>query len=230
MTWQTLGELTLNLSFVLYCVWFFPQLLLNAKRQDTRGLSYLMHALLFVGYFADLMYGFGRHMQWQYRAVTVIGLCCLALQHYQIARYGLRARYEKQWFYAFTLAMVALLVFAILQITIIGHSKTYYDIAGLVSGACWFLFSLPQIVVNFRHRSTQGLSISFVVISLLICIFDNISAWALGWDYPSKIGLPLTLLKKGLLLGQMVYYRRQVSSRRLDQASQTRSNRSLTSA
>ena len=41
----------------------------------------------------DLIYGFGREMQWQYRMVTVVGLLSLSIQHYQFGRYGLHTKW-----------------------------------------------------------------------------------------------------------------------------------------
>ena len=185
-----LGQITLNLSLTLYLLWFVPQLWLNARRHDTEGLSYWMHGLLFIGYLADLMYGFGRDMQWQYRMVTIIGLLCLSYQHYQIARYGLHDRVEKIIFAIITLLILLGFSATIYDITTLSHSKQAYDTAGMMSNFCWFSFAIPQIIKNYRQKSTLGLSLMFVIISLLISLFDNISAWALYWDYPSKIGLP----------------------------------------
>lgn len=203
---QLLGHITLNLSLSLYLLWFIPQLLLNARRHNTEGLSYLMHGLLFIGYLADLLYGFGRDMQWQYQMVTIIGLFCLSYQHDQIRRYGLQSRVEKIVFAVVTLVILLGFSAAIYDLTTLTHSKAYYDAAGMVSNICWFSFTIPQIIKNYRQKSTQGLSLMFVMISIFICVFDNISAWALYWDYPSKIGLPLSLLKKIILLWQFYNY------------------------
>lgn len=206
---HSIGEISVNASLLIYFIWFVPQLVLNAKRRDTEGLSMLMHALLCVGYSADLMYGFGRHMQWQYRAVTVIGLISLTIQHYQFGRYGLHSHREKGSYIAISLIFIGLFCYAIYNIDATHRSKQFYDLAGVVSSTCWFTYMLPQIIKNFMNKSTKGLSMQFVVLSLLLSVCDIISAWTLGWDYPSKIGAPLTLVKKSILLGQGVYYGRR---------------------
>src|SRR3989338_11149191 len=92
MTHHVIGEITLSLSTLIYFFWFLPQIYLNFKRKNTDGLSLWMHGLLLLGYSADLLYGFGRHMQWQYRLVTIVGLICLFVQHIQFGKYGLHSK------------------------------------------------------------------------------------------------------------------------------------------
>src|SRR5438445_7099169 len=92
MTAHTVGEITVNISSLIYFVWFVPQIWLNYRRKNTDGLSLWMHGLLLLGYSADLLYGFGRDMQWQYRMVTIVGLFFLFIQHYQFGRYGLHSK------------------------------------------------------------------------------------------------------------------------------------------
>jgi len=209
MLLHTIGEITLSASTLIYFFWFIPQLYLNFKRKDTEGLSFWMHGLLFLGYSADLLYGFGRHMQWQYRAVTLIGLVSLSIQHYQIGRYGLHTRQETFHYYLITLLILLLFGYAFYNLAEAHHTKSYYDIAGMISNTCWFTYLIPQIVKNYVNKSTEGLSVGFIVLTLLISVFDLTAAITLHWDWPSLIGAPVTFLKKGILLGQYVYYKRR---------------------
>ena len=84
---QLIGNIALNISFAIYLVLYLPQVIYNFRRRSTAGLSFLMHIILIIGYIADMMYGFGRHMQLQYRLVSIIGLVCLSVQHIQIGYY-----------------------------------------------------------------------------------------------------------------------------------------------
>ena len=209
MTTQTIGEISLNVSTFLYLIWFVPQLKLTFERKTTSDLSFWMHALLLLGYVADFLYGFGRDMAWQYRLVTLCGLSCLLIEHFQFWRYGLESARARSHFRLLNFALLALVSFAVYNGVMVSRSKLFYDLAGLISNICWFSFFLPQIIKNFSNKSVEGLSTSFVVISILSGICDVISAFALNWDWPSKMGAPIGLGKKFLLLSQIFYYRKK---------------------
>lgn len=206
MNAHTLGEITLSISTIVYFIWFIPQIVLNHKRKNTAGLSLWMHGLLFIGYTADLLYGFGRHMQWQYRLVTVSGLFFLIIQHVQIARYGCFKKSEKWNFCILTAIIFLLLFYAIANFTWLHHSKRYYNLSGFVSDICWMTYFFPQIIKNFRQKSTKGLSTWFVVLSLVLSGLDITSTFALQWAWPSILSECVTLLKKSILVFQMWYY------------------------
>lgn len=207
MTSHQLGEITLSISSAIYFVWFLPQIYLNFKRKSTEGFSLWMHGLLLLGYSADLLYGFGRHMQWQYRAVTIVGLLCLFIQHYQFGRYGLKKESEKINYLILSGLTALFFTYAILNFTWLHHDKIYYDRAGFVSDMCWMLYVFPQIVKNFMQKSTKGLSVWFVVISVFLSLLDITSTFALHWDWPSVLSECITLFKKSILIFQMMYYR-----------------------
>ena len=209
MNTQLLGNITLNTSLGIYLIWFAPQILLNFKRKDTEGLSMLMIGILCIGYISDLLYGFGRGMQWQYRLVTLIGLCGLAIQHYQFGRYGLHRTTQKTTYLLLNVAYLLFLGYALFAIIGAYHSKGFYDLAGMLANACWFVYMLPQIIKNHHQGSTEGLSRIFVWLSIFLNLCDITSAWALGWDYPSKIGPAVTLLGNLCLLSQVIYYARR---------------------
>ncbi len=207
MTSHTIGEITLSISTVIYLFWFVPQLWMNYQRKSTEGLSLWMHGLLFLGYSADLLYGFGRDMQWQYRMVTIIGLIFLFLQHIQFARYSDHTKAEKINFILLTMLIIAVFSYAVLNFTWLHHGKKYYDIAGFISDLCWMTYVFPQIVKNFYQKSTKGLSIGFVAISIVLSCLDLTSTFALHWDWPSILSECITLFKKSILVFQIFYYR-----------------------
>ena len=209
LTHHLIGEITLTISSLVYIVWFLPQLWLNFKRKNTDGLSLWMHGLLLLGYSADLLYGFGRHMQWQYRMVTIIGLFCLFVQHIQFARFGLHSRAIKNNFIFLSVLVVIVFSYAIFNFTFLQHGKQYYDIAGFVSDGCWMTFLFPQMVKNFRLKSTVGLSNGFVELAILLSFLDMTSALLLHWDLPSLVNPCVSLLKKSVLAFQIAYYRKK---------------------
>jgi uncharacterized protein with PQ loop repeat len=213
MNLHSLGEITLSLSTGIYFIWFIPLIWNNFKRKDTAGLSYWMHGLLLFGYIADLMYGFGQNMEWQYRLVTFLGLISLGIQHAQIIRYGLHSRQDAINILIISILAVGLLIYAGFNIFIIQRSLAFYNMTGFISTLCWFSYMLPQIIKNFIRQSTAGLSVSFVVLSILISLLDITSTITLKWAWPSLLESPLTLVKKLTLLAQVYYYDRKYMKR-----------------
>ena len=207
MTSHTVGEITLSISTVIYIIWFLPQLWLNYQRKSTQGLSLWMHGLLFLGYSADLLYGFGRHMQWQYRLVTIVGLIFLFLQHLQFAKYGLKTKIEKINYIILSMVVAVFLFFAIFNFVLTHHTKAYYDTIGYFEDVCFWLYAFPQIIKNFRQKSTAGLSIWFVYFAVVLSILDLISALTLHWDLPSVLNPAVEIFKKSILVFQIFYYR-----------------------
>lgn len=204
-----IGEITLTISSAIYFTWFLPQIYLNYKRKSTDGFSLWMHGLLLLGYSADLLYGFGRHMQWQYRMVTITGLIFLFVQHFQFARYGMKTKSAVINFSLLSVLVLIVFTYAILNFTLLHHGKKYYDYAGFISDTCWATYMFPQIIKNFRNKSTKGLSGWFVVISIVLSFFDMTSALMLHWDWPSLLGSAITVLKKSILVFQIYYYRKR---------------------
>ncbi len=207
MSAHLIGEITLSISSIIYFIWFLPQIYLNFQRKSIHGFSLWMHGLLLLGYTADLLYGFGRHMQWQYRAVTIVGLFCLLIQHAQFFRYGCKTITEKWNFGVLTSLFFVGIIYAIVNFVFLHHSKQYYDFSGFVSDLCWMTYVLPQIIKNFREHSTEGLSVWFVMLSVILSMLDITSTLALHWDWPSVLSEGITLLKKTVLVFQMIYYR-----------------------
>jgi len=209
---STIGHISLNISTLIYFIWFVPQLILNFKRKTTSGLSIWMHAILFLGYLADLMYGFGQHLPIQYRLVTMVGLVSLCLEHYQFGRYGLKQHRDKLVYTGLTVFFSILFIFVIINLFIDTHSNAYYNVAGFVSSFCWFAFVWPQVIKNFKHKSTRGLSTKFVALAVATGVLDTITAYALNWPLPSKISAPIGLVQKSLLLSQCFYYDRKTKA------------------
>lgn len=206
MTSHFIGEMTLSISTIIYIIWFLPQLWMNYQRKSTQGLSLWMHGLLFLGYSADLLYGFGRHMPWQYRLVTLSGLFFLFLQHLQFAKYGLRTQIEKMNYAVLSFFVMIFLLFAIFNFAVTQHTKAYYDTVGYFEDVCFWLYAFPQMIKNFRQKSTAGLSSWFVIFAVVLSGLDLISALTLHWDLPSILNPAVEIFKKSILVFQIFYY------------------------
>lgn len=214
ITSHLIGEITLSISSVVYFIWFAPQVWMNFKRKNTDGLSLWMHGLLLLGYSADLLYGFGREMQWQYRMVTIVGLIFLCIQHFQFGKYGLHTKAIILNYLGLSLLTIIVFTYAVLNFTLLHHGKNYYDIAGFISDICWATYVFPQIIKNFKQKSTRGLSVGFVAISIVLSLLDITSTFALHWDWPSVLSECITLFKKSILVFQMMYYRNNKNATR----------------
>lgn len=198
-----IGHISLNISFLIYVVLYLPQVLRNLRRKSTDGVSYVMHLILMVGYISDMLYGFGRHMPWQYCLVDVAGLSCLSLQHIQFGRYGGLTKP----FLSGTVLVVSCFAFAMFAL-ICRLPSTIYIQSGVIAWATGIFCTLPQIWKQYRFSAAWGVSMVFICFDILCSACDTISAWTLNWDYPSKIGSPIELILGCCLLAQVIYLRR----------------------
>ena len=55
-------------------------------------------------------------------------------------------------------------------------AETISGITGSISIACWLVVFSPQIIENFRRRSGDGLSLSFLIIWLAGDVFNVLGA------------------------------------------------------
>ena len=98
-------------------------------------------------------------------------------------------------------------------------AETISGITGSISIACWLVVFSPQIVENFRRRSGDGLSLSFLVIWLAGDVFNVLGAilqhvlptmiilalYCIAWH---SLLLTLDTLADIILIAQVLYYRR----------------------
>ena len=195
---SNIGQTSLWLSTALYLIWFLPQLRLSYRRRSVEGLSFSMHLLLLSGYLADLIYGLGRHMPIAYIAVTCFGLAGLCVQHYQFHHYSKLSNVQLLC----ALCLPLLCFFAWLAII---HTHNSANVAVLDRIGLWSVFAgaiygVPQIIKNYRLQRNPDLSTLFIWIAIICSGLDIISAYCLNWDYPNKIGAPLSFALALLLL------------------------------
>jgi uncharacterized protein with PQ loop repeat len=209
MNTHTLGLIALNISTSTYMVRFLPQLIHNLKHKKTEYLSFLMHLILIISFSTDLLYGFGRHMQWQYRMVTVTCLIFLLVQHVQ---FGLYKNSESLTLKKYMLSTALIVVFLFITVTCLffknSFSPSFFIHMGLVSQAAYFFNTMPQILKNYKHQTTMGMSLSYVGLAVFLSLLDIFCAYCLHWDYPSKIGPMFELAVDAVLVLQIFKYSR----------------------
>ena len=206
MTLTFYGMLSLNVSFVLYLLVYFPQVRHNRTLTHIQSLSTGMHTLLYSGYVLDLLYGFLSHYPWQYRMVSCVGVGLLSLQHIQLIHFFLN---KKAFISAGSYFLGSILV--IIGVTYVFLNASYCSsqlivFMGYSSRVMFLSYTLPQLVKNNTLKSAVAMSTSFVILSLMIASLDTISAWCLDWSWPNKVGSPISMILTCCLLYQIKKY------------------------
>jgi uncharacterized protein with PQ loop repeat len=199
---ETLGQISLNIAFVLYLINYFPQLLKNRHSENLSQLSINFHKLLLLTYLSDLIYGLGVRMPWQYCCVSIIGSLCLLYQHYQLSRLYQHLRI----FRYVTVMMLSAFLMGVFLLYFLSPISKLFLVIGYFSQFCSILFFLPQIVKNIQLKSARSLSLSYITMGLISVLCDNIAAWCLLWPMPNKMGSAIQLLFFTAILMQCVYY------------------------
>jgi uncharacterized protein with PQ loop repeat len=203
---NVIGHISLNISFFFYLSLLAPQLVHNWKHRSTQHLSLGMHYVMCICYVADLCYGFGRHMQWQYKTVTLVGIFCLIVQHIQIYRYSAFNPQQRQQYQFYTVGLLILLMSAIYILVATVIPSRVFIWGGGIAQIGWLIYVIPQIVKNHKIKSTAGVSLYFVLLLIFLALCDSISAWCLGWDWPSRYGAALGIIIRLILLYQFFRY------------------------
>ncbi|MFN5539412.1 MAG: PQ-loop repeat-containing protein [Candidatus Melainabacteria bacterium] len=202
-----IGNISLNISLIVYLTFLIPQIINNIQAKNIQGLSLGFHFILFAAFICDLLYGFGEQMQWQYKAVTIVGLICLSVQHYQIYVHKELDFKSKQIYWLLSIVFFCFLSLGFFFIQNFHLNKSWILAFGTVSQAGWITYAIPQIFKNYQLKSTLGISIYFVTLSTIAVTCDIVSAWSLNWGLPNKIGAPISLFIKLILLSQFFLYR-----------------------
>lgn len=198
----TIGTISLNISLILYCIYFVPQIIYNQVIKKTDQISLITQGLMVTANLCDLIYGFYLDMPWQYKMVTILTLSFLLIQHIQI---GIQSVKNKKFIIlSFVLVILAFYVLnSIIEKNINHH---YIDLFGMVTNIIYWIHWIPQIFFNWQHKKAEGFSFIFLLLTLFASICDEISALALGWDYPSIIGPLVLILMISMILTQRLIY------------------------
>jgi uncharacterized protein with PQ loop repeat len=208
-----LGQISLNLSFLMYMFLYLPQVIHNQKQTSLVGLSKWMHLTLYIAYFLDLVYGFGTQLPWQYRIVSGVGWVLLNIQHLQLIHYFKRTKQSalQMAFYSILVIITALLIWVLSS----QHSFINLQLPaiGYVSQIGFAIAFIPQILKSKRLQSSQAMNIFYILLCLFLAMLDCISAWQLEWGWPNKLGSCCLVLMTSILL--MQYYRYQFTQRKI---------------
>lgn len=175
--------------FVCWAVSFYPQALTNYRRKTTAGLSADFCSLNVLGFFCYSAYNaslfFSVAVQQQYRArhgpdseitvqsndvaFAVHAFALSSLTLCQIQYYdGLAGRVSRE-VGAILLALVAVIIVALAMCVLPPSKVEFLDFLYLLSYVkilITLLKYLPQIVLNFRRKSTRGFSVWQILLDL----------------------------------------------------------------
>lgn len=201
-----LGQISLNLSFLMYLFLYLPQVIHNQKQTSLVGLSKWMHLIMYVGYSLDLLYGFSNHLPWQYRTISAVGWLLLTIQHLQLIHYFKQTEQKAWWiiFYGIVLFGTSLLVLMLRQYHHFNHLALYT--IGYASQIAFVIAFIPQILKSKRIQSAQALNVFYIILCHLLAVLDCISAWQLNWGWPNKLGSCLIIGLTSVLLLQYYLY------------------------
>jgi hypothetical protein len=195
-----IGTISLNLSMVLYMIFYFPQLLHNKRAHQLNDLSLGLHALLFISTAADLYYGFGRIDQWQYRLVSVILFLCLLIQHVQLVVVYRHCWEKLRSLLILSAAVVIILLGLIYALYALPSHHALYVAMGWVERVGYCLYALPQLMKG--RQAAGSVSMMFVSMGIVTALLDTTSAWIFDWGSPSLYGGILVAFLQSVLLWQ----------------------------
>lgn len=212
-----LGNITLNISFVLHLILYFPQVLHNRKSKHIQYLSINMHLNLFLSYFLDIFYGFGVRMPWQYKVVSIVGFSLLIIQYIQlIFHLNNNGKQNIARVHMLVLAACTYCVYYFFKYKHASITMEHVLLAGYISKVSYIISVIPQIIKNWQVKNSDGVNVYFILFSITITSFDTITAWTLDWAWPNKLTSPImvcmfiTMLpfKKGKIYLQNLQFQR----------------------
>jgi hypothetical protein len=154
---------------------------------------------------ADMVYGFGRITQWQYRFVSVVTLICIMIQHVQLSIYRRQSHSDRVIMLLLTLVIIIFVCFGLMIfIAPVKHSSLILAM-GWVERVGYSFYAIPQFFKGVRDQCLNSMSVIFLWIAVVTSFCDSVSAWCLSWGPSSLYGAPVTFLLTSMLLAQYYY-------------------------
>jgi uncharacterized protein with PQ loop repeat len=197
------GQLALNVAFILYLLHYLPQLHHNRDRLNLQSVSLHFHGLLLISYLCDLGYGFGMGLPWQYVTISSMGTLCLLIQHVQL----FFIHKTNRTYQLYTVIGFSLSVLVVLEL-LYSQSRMAFLTLGSISQASAIVFLIPAIIDNARRKESKSLHIGYLSMNLSCYASNFIAAYALNWPLPSQIGTLFGVLCVSILIAQYNFYRK----------------------
>ncbi len=206
LTW--IGNVSINISLILYLVTFATQIVHNQKLENLVNLSIGFHILLYVSYSFDLVYAFANSLPIQYKILSVVGLLYILIQQIQLYKvYKLQKDPSHAKLYH-TMLLISSILFFITFFLLAQKNMNprIIFICGFIDHSCCIVSYVPQIIKNKQIQAANGMSIYYVYFGLILSFFDILSAWSLNLDWLNKfVGLIYIILSLILLIQYRIY-------------------------
>lgn len=200
---QNIGNITLNISFVIYLVQFVPQIIHNTRNKDAiDNISMLTQFGMLTVVLCNVVQAVGFDLNWQYLVIALIYLVGITIQQLQISFH--KKRMPK------VINLIFAMLFAIAILAMRSDSKLTFEIAGIISLLIHFLYWLPQIYKNYKQQTFIGYGDLFIILAWLGIICDLCSSFLLGWPIIVKLNIITMSLIISILVLQKIYYRRLI--------------------
>lgn len=175
-----IGNISLNISLILYLINYIPQLIHNYRGVHLSKLSIYYHAILYFSVITDLFYGFSMQLPWQYKLVSITFFFYLWIQHWQMRNTPL--------FQKITFMLLSVFFICLYMTIFLYQDKTILVNLGYASQGAGIIYALPQVIKNIKSSAALSLSVTYLFFSFFSRFCDNISAYCLSWPLPSKLG------------------------------------------
>ena len=200
---EMLGWVSLNLAFILDSFYYVPQIFRNHRRQEKLDISVTMHFIILTGCVYDCIYGFARHMPWQYQMTALNCVIPILIQYHQLWRSNDHPFLFMRLHWIFTLSLTMIIILMMFT----SQPDSIAIALGYIVQFCWLTFLIPQIIKNHSLGHTQSLSNQTFSMMFFISFLDCVNAWHLGYDLSVRYGSVIFMLLECVLIGQILYYR-----------------------
>lgn len=163
---ETLSYFLSVISLVLYSIVYIPQFIVIFRDKSSDGMSLIT---LSVWTQADILSLIGTLILYMPVSIVVIGwyhfgmgICMMLFTVY----YKPENRFL-MYMYTIAFSVVNISVCVALQITVSEPHDTAGLILGWITTALYILGRIPQIVLNFKRKSTEGLSLLMYIFTML---------------------------------------------------------------
>ncbi|CAF1013012.1 unnamed protein product [Rotaria sordida] len=208
------------LSFIAWSCSFYPQIFLNFRRQSVVGLSFDFLALNIMGYFCYSIYNIAfyswRNVQDGYTKLHPHGVIPVLLNDVVFGLHGFIAsfitifqcllfKHSKQHV-SYTTSILLVLFILFLSITTILTSVDRIDLLLLIYFYSYVkliiscIKYIPQVIMNYRRKSTEGWSIGNILLDFLGGIFSLIQIFLLAINYNDWLSIIGSIAKFSLAI------------------------------
>ncbi|AIT09307.1 hypothetical protein LO80_04540 [Candidatus Francisella endociliophora] len=196
---QTLGKITLNISFLIYLIQFVPQIIHNFREKHAlNNISLLTQFGMLIVVLCNLIQAIGFNLNWQYLTIVVVYLIGITIQQIQIS---FNNKHQSK-----NLNIIFVMLFFITILAISSKSYFIFEAAGTISLIVHFLYWLPQIYKNYKQQIFVGYGDLFIIFAWLGVICDLCSSFLLNWPIIVKTNIIAMFVIISILALQKLYY------------------------